>query len=212
MDALGEHMTMKHSPTLARYARQSAALKYSTPTPNLSEEDKTERLSRLVRTPDSPASMILWTALVLTGVFIGFAFLFWNLTPLYGSASCLLAACGAWAVRHDARSELIDEKLRGVEHELPFPAGGYRNWLASDIPVMDVHLSMPIDVAQFARAAALVVRGTVVDTLDPHLLRCWIPPSIAGTGDVHAFRRFVTMLLEPLHYEVGIERVELGGL
>lgn len=100
----------------------------------------------------------------------------------------------------------------------PFPVTGYSSWLACDKPLLDLRLRTPFDRGLFANAVRAIDPAIEVEAIDDHTTRIAVP-AILGTrgravryGNVPLLHRLFRDVVLPLHDEVGIERVELGGL
>jgi hypothetical protein len=118
--------------------------------------------------------------------------------------------------RKREREARVAEALAWAD-KLPFPAAGYADWLASEVPLIDVVVAAPLD-RQFADAVHAVDPAIEVALLDERTARLAIPPRVISrgeaehrVGDRQALARLCDRLLVPLHSEVGLVRVDLGG-
>jgi hypothetical protein len=118
--------------------------------------------------------------------------------------------------RKREREALVDQALRWTD-EQGFPITGYADWLASEVPLLDVVFSAPLD-RRFADAVHAVDAAIDVDFLDERTARLAIPPRVIRRGEIEhrvgdreAFARLTESLLRPLHSEVGLARVDMGG-
>jgi hypothetical protein len=118
--------------------------------------------------------------------------------------------------RAKERAERVDGELGRVS-TLPFVVEGYREWILSEQPMFDVAVAAPIDHS-FVDAVQAVDPETRVELLDDRSARVFIPPrkvergeTTHGFGDATAFWSLAETLLVPLHAELGIKRVAMGG-
>lgn len=141
---------------------------------------------------------------------------------VFGSTA-VLAGWSVWATRTSARRRATAvEALLAWERDVPFPISGYRDWLVADAPALQVTLRAPIDPDQLRRALPAVDAAATLDVLDEQRFRISFAASRPGASgdqdgepDRHAqvtvLRRFHTELLLPLHHDVGIEQLAMGG-
>jgi hypothetical protein len=98
---------------------------------------------------------------------------------------------------------------------LPFPVTGYDAWLASEIPLIDVRVRGELDRTLVAGAARGVDRGLEVEWIDARMFRLATPPRRYGggalVGDRALWTRLANEMLLPIHQDVGVDRVEMGG-
>ncbi|HUH01210.1 MAG TPA: hypothetical protein VML75_04395 [Kofleriaceae bacterium] len=100
---------------------------------------------------------------------------------------------------------------------LSFPVTGYADWLVATRPLLDVTLSAAVDEQLLTDAAHGIDPSIEVEMMDERVVRYALRPlqhaveNPTFTGDPKVFRAFATALLAPLHNEIGIESVEMGG-
>jgi hypothetical protein len=159
------------------------------------------------------------------------------IVPLVGFAGCLVAVqpvdeglvggmallallviaagIGTVIARSDAAHDALVERELATPARYPFPIEGYRLWLASEQPLFDVTLARPVDRGLFERALRGLDPAIGVEWVDEQTARIATPPRTRGEhriGDRALFHRVVGELLIPLHGEVGISRVDMGGV
>lgn len=100
----------------------------------------------------------------------------------------------------------------------PFAVTGYEVWLASERPLLDVHLRGPVARSIVNDAAAALDPDIAIEWLDDRLFRVAIPAQRIGGadesnhgGDPQAWQRFAERILAPLHQQPGIVEVQMGG-
>lgn len=139
-------------------------------------------------------------------------------TMLAWIVTCVLLGVTVWLAssREQERARKVEEGLRWAE-QLPFPVEGFACWMMSEEPLMDVLLKTPLD-ARLDSALLAVNPAIRAEVIDERTTRVIIPPrkvehgeSTDWLGDETTFRAVVQQVLEPLHREVGVERVVLGG-
>jgi hypothetical protein len=176
------------------------------------------------------------SAINAQGLWVGCLLAWTTMVPLCGvmtssdgnPASIILAVVVAvgltiWAAVASERRRLqrrvaVDQKLASMQ-QLPFPVNGYELWCLSERPLFDVTLSTPIDNRQFIDAVAAVDASAEVDWIDERVVRIFIPPRTAEASeqptswyaDHEALSRLFERLLLPLHSDLHIERVDMGG-
>lgn len=165
-------------------------------------------------------ALVVWTVLLpLGGVITNVD---GNPAPVIIGALCAIAAT-VWALvasdkRRIYRQAFVVEQLAKVE-KLPFPVRGYDRWCLSERPLFDVTLSAPIERRQLIDAAAAIDATVEVEWLDERTARFFIPPRAveAAEGptswyaDPAALTRLLDRLFVPLHSDVPIESIEMGG-
>jgi hypothetical protein len=116
----------------------------------------------------------------------------------------------------DLRARTAARLAEGERH--PFPVKGYEIWLASERPLLDVHLRAAVARDVVDRAATALDPDITIEWFDDRLFRVALPPHPIGAADEHSFggdpkawASFADKILAPLHADVGIERVEMGG-
>jgi hypothetical protein len=112
------------------------------------------------------------------------------------------------------RQQAVLDQLLASPAALPFPVHGFDLWLAAEVPLFDVYLRHDVD------------RPLVVDAIhgvDPHadvtwqarrVVRIALPAQVVRgwrVGDPAAWDKIVGQVLLPLHADVGIDRIEMGG-
>lgn len=193
---------------------------------HMAEEERRRRLERVFELQHNNASgfgllaLLLWTMLV----------------PLCGAITAqdgnpapaimgVLAAVAAtvWGIaasgqRREQRRASVAERLSWAGKQ-PFPVRGYEVWCLSERPLLDVTLSAPVDHRQLADAVAAVDSTVELEWLDERTARLFIPPRTVTASeepthwyaDPAALARLVDRLLVPLHTDVPIERMDMGG-
>lgn len=150
------------------------------------------------------ASPILLVATLIVPSLTVFSMVVW-LTLVGG-------AFAASSRRRLERRRMITEKLQWSEQQ-PFPVVGYAEWLTSEVPLFDVTTKGPVDPA-FAEAVSAVDPRIGVERLDPHTVRIAIPPKkhySLTLADRESLHELFERLLVPMHKEVGVQGVEMGG-
>jgi hypothetical protein len=216
-----------HSPTLERLAEEGESRRRELPreAAKLPDGERTSRLEHAFRTHGHDASGWIVFAIVL-----GMCSLSVTLIEAQASsrgaplslaawaATFLLLGYGIWlgSKREQERERKVSEGLRWAS-QLPFPVEGYELWLISEEPLLDVTLQAPLS-APLASALHAVNPAIKAEPLDDTTTRVLLPPrkvehgeTTLWIGDEEAFRAVVEKVLEPLHREVGIARVTLGG-
>ena len=131
---------------------------------------------------------------------------------------CGLAFGGYSFVRSMIGGPPSDEavaRFLAASSRFPFPIEGYGLWLASEVPMFDVHLRAEVDQKLVADAARTLDPRIAIEWLRPGAFRVSIPPQRRSEtyycGDRLAWERFADKILLPIHQDVGIEKVEMGG-
>jgi hypothetical protein len=145
-----------------------------------------------------------------------------NPVPVLLGVGAAVAAT-TWAVmastrRAGQRAASVAAWLAWAERQ-PFPVRGFDLWCLSEWPLLDVALSAPVDRRQLADALAAVDSTAGLEWLDDRTVRISIPPRTVTRGegatdwyaDPTALVRLFERLLLPLHTDVPIERVDMGG-
>ncbi len=99
----------------------------------------------------------------------------------------------------------------------PFPIAGVRGFFAATVPMIDVTFATPPTVDALAAGIRGHTGGARVLAIDDATYRIELP--VRGSGDDEAtttadaawLKRFVGEVLVPLHEELGIAAVQLGG-
>ncbi len=97
----------------------------------------------------------------------------------------------------------------------PFPIAGVRGFFAATVPMVDVTFATPPDLDAFAAGIRGHTGGARVLAIDDATYRIELP--VRGReadppADAAWLARFVGEVLVPLHEELGIAEVQLGGL
>ena len=108
------------------------------------------------------------------------------------------------------RACALDGLLRALDH-VPVPVLGWRDYLASARPRLRVVTAHAVDARVFARALRAIDPRFAVHTLDDRTFHVEAPPGTHGYGDAALARRLFDELLTPLHLELGVSEIELGG-
>jgi hypothetical protein len=165
-------------------------------------------------------ALLVWTLLLpICGVITNVD---GNPAPAIIGTLCAIAAT-VWALtasdkRRAQRRAAVAEQLARVE-KLPFPVRGYDKWCLSERPLFDLTLSAPIERRQLIDAVAAIDSTVEVEWLDERTARFFIPPRAveAAEGptswyaDPTALTRLFDQLFLPLHSDVPIESIEMGG-
>jgi hypothetical protein len=216
------------SPVLAQLAEAGGDRRREMPrdAEAMAEPERRRRLERVFKVNGHDAS----------GLGLG-ALLCWTIaTPLCGAISAqdgkpvaIVFGAGTaivvtvWAMiatprRAEERRAAVAEGLAWATRQ-PFPVSGYELWCLSEIPLLDVVLTTPVAQRQLADAVAAVDPTIEVDSIDERTARLHIPPRTVTEGDgpaewyadPAALLRVFDKLLLPLHTDVPIERVDMGG-
>lgn len=120
------------------------------------------------------------------------------------------------AIRERERAERIAATLAWAKR-MPFPMDGYAEWICSEEPLLDVVATRALGDA-FEAAVHAIDPAASVELLDERTARIAIPPRTVGTsdsrdwfGDVATLTKLTEELLVPLHAEIGIVHVAMGG-
>lgn len=105
----------------------------------------------------------------------------------------------------------IARRLRWVDQQ-PFPITGVRGYLAAGLPMIDVTFRGKPQPSQVIDGIRGHTPGAAVSQLDDRTFRI----ALHGTaprhhGDEAALHRFVDEVLVPVHHDLGVESVTLGG-
>jgi hypothetical protein len=216
-----------HSPTMARLAEEGESRRRELPREavNLSDDERTSRLEHAFRTYGHDASG--WGLFTMIVGFCSFGITVLEVqrsprgVPFFVFAwvgTFLLLGYTIWlgSKREKERKRKVSEGLRWAT-ELSFPVEGYDLWLLSEEPLLDVTLQTPL-ATPLASALHAVNPAIEAEPLDDTTTRVLLPPRKAQQGettlwigDQEAFRAVVAKVLEPLHQEIGIARVTMGG-
>lgn len=101
----------------------------------------------------------------------------------------------------------------------PFSVTGFASWLVADQPLMDLHLTGPIDQTKLGRALENIDAGITLEPLDERTMRIAIPPRQLQLqhrripyGNLPLLDRVFSELIVPLHGDGAVVRVTMGGL
>jgi hypothetical protein len=137
-----------------------------------------------------------------------------GLAGLGGSLVVTLVALGWLARRAASRLTDRERRLLATVATRPFPVRCYLIWLTADRPLFDLHLRGPVDRAGTAAALRAISPTAELRWVDEAIARIALPAIPVGGGhggDPVLLRRFFEEVAGPLHREVGISRVEMGG-
>ena len=121
------------------------------------------------------------------------------------------------ATASEARRQLGVAKTLAWADAQPFPVTGYRDWLVNDRSVFLVELQKPIEKETFVDAAKAIDPAIEADAIDDTQFSVVIPSRVvtgetpARYGNVELLQTVWSKLVLPLHGDVGIERVVMGG-
>lgn len=216
------------SPVLAQLAEVGGERRREMPreaeaTPELQRRERLERVFKVNGHDASGiglAALLSWTMLApLCGAITAQD---GNPVPVGFGVGASLAVT-IWAMiaaprREAERRAAVAEGLAWATRQ-PFPVRGYDVWCLSEVPLLDVSLSAPVDRRQLTDAVAAVDRTIEVEWIDERTPRLHIPPRTVTEGegpaewyaDPAALHRVFERLLLPLHTDVPIERVDMGG-
>jgi hypothetical protein len=159
------------------------------------------------------AEIAIWTVLIIVfcfgaGLFIG-GIADGSLTMVLGSLPLVLAPVAAAIARLRTTRRAVAAELAWPAR-LPFPVEGYDLWLASARPILDVALRTPVERRLLFEGIAGFDPAIAVSHLDDRTVRLEVP---ARPGDypAAAFHALVAEVLVPLHQDVGIDGVSMGG-
>ncbi len=212
---------------LAEEARATAAAPAQTSM--LSEAEVLRRLELAVDVHQDREGCLSAMAFVLgLFAFLGLMLAASHADELDGSSAFLLVllvvatiAC-AWGAS-TARRNSGARRAKAIETELawatsqPFPVTGYRDWLVNDKPVLIVHLRDPIERATFVDAVRAIDPAIEAEATGDKTFRLEIPARVltgehpARYGNAPLLHTVMDKLLRPLHDDVGIERIDMGG-
>ena len=217
------------SPALARLAEQSARRARDLPrdAERLSAEERRVVLEKVFGADEdsNATNVIVASSLIWSLVFV---FCLQNSTVSGNPAPILGVLLSglpfAWWIAHLSkwraarRAETIAARLAWAARQ-PFPVHGYELWCLSHEPLLDVTLSIPIDPRQLADALAAIAPAVALSWMDERTARLRIPPTLVTrvqgpTGryaNPGALELLVERLLIPLHSDVPIERMDMGG-
>lgn len=171
---------------------------------------------------DGSALGLLWFGLLLAGAILGPLWLMRGPRWL-GGAVCLAVALAVMVFHR--RGERIhrtrEERLARSLGELPFPVDGLIDHLTADRPLADLHLRAAVAPELLADAVRTLDAGATIEWLSPRHARLALTPrqlrparhkhpAILG-GDLPLVHALVDKVLVPLHREVRVERLDLGG-
>lgn len=111
---------------------------------------------------------------------------------------------------HERQLDLALERALAWQGTHPFPVTGLSDFLVADLTTATLHLRSDIDIDTLAGAAKAVDPQIAVSSVGGMAYELVIP-SPNHHGDVAALKRVFASIVTPLHGDVGIERVELGG-
>jgi hypothetical protein len=101
----------------------------------------------------------------------------------------------------------------------PFSVTGFSSWLVADQPLLDLHLTGPIDQAMLARALQQIDAGITLEVVDERTMRIAVPPRQLQLqhrripyGNLPLLNRVFAELILPLHGDGAVTRVTMGGL
>jgi len=119
------------------------------------------------------------------------------------------------------RRAAVERALSWADSQ-PFEISGYRDWLVSDIPMMALRLRTPIDPKLLRDAIAAIDPSITTSIIDDKTVSISIPARTmtdvedrkahnARFGNIEVLARMFERCIVPLHSEVGVERVAMGG-
>lgn len=97
------------------------------------------------------------------------------------------------------------------QQRLPFSMHNSTAFFAAMRPMIDVTFTRPPSLADYAAGVRGHTAGATALAIDASTYRVELPGPPAPRVDVGWLRRFTDEVLVPLHRELGIERVQLGG-
>ena len=213
--------THGHSPTLARLAGQHPTAPEIREVERLGLDADTDAVGlRLGIAPPTGC----WLALAYTvTVGAGLAWLpGWVATStLAGAVAGLVAAHLGNAVARWRWRRAVAGRLGWFERQA-FPITGARGFLQATRPMIDVEFRLPPTAHALAAALQALAPGAEVIAIDDRTLRIIAPDRTAASApmgpapdapvvDAAWLRRLIEEVLTPLHDELGVERVHLGG-
>jgi len=179
---------------------------------------RTDRLLYATGLIPTTAGKLTWIVLggVIAGGVLG------AMLSIGGATGILLGSgvgtFGAWLARRGDHGKL-GRALEPVKR-LPFPVEGFENWLLSGRPQFDVELTAPLDDGSVEDLIRTTKRNLTLTWLTDRVVRIECEPvmhmasqgikSFWG-GDPDMFMMIVTRVLEPLHQNVGVVAVRMGG-
>ncbi|MBK9032683.1 MAG: hypothetical protein IPL61_15660 [Myxococcales bacterium] len=180
-------------------------------------EGNDHALGAALRDPAPTGCLVAVGYLTALGLAIGWAWGWVATTTLAGVGAAVALVHGGdqlqrwrWRRRVGAATAWLDRQA--------FPITGVRGYVAATIQMIDVTFTTPPTVADFGAG----IRGHLPDgqviVIDEHTYRVATPrlgpagrPLAGARPTMAALRRFVEEVLAPLHLELGVVRVQLGG-
>ncbi len=132
-------------------------------------------------------------------------------------ALAIVAGVGAIVVAHATHTLAGRRWQRQIgraldwQQRLPFTMHNTTAFFAATRPMIDVTFTRPPSIADYAAGVRGHTAGATALAIDAHTFRVELPGPPAPRVDVSWLRRFTDEVLVPLHRELGIERVQLGG-
>lgn len=137
------------------------------------------------------------------------------LSGILGAGGWYVAAAASAARSHDRAVASAVQELLAWESSHPFPTTGLVEFLVADRSTVRIRLAAPLEAATFIDAVKVIdptmaARASVERTFE--LVVASRRVGQEPFGDIGALKRIFSRLLRPLHDDVGIEQVELGGI
>jgi hypothetical protein len=218
------HAGKAHSPALERLAEQARGRDViPDPTSRIPESQRRRRLALAVEVTSSGNGTY---KLIGAGVtFVSLLFMNDGLgsrnDPLLVFGVLLLLVgigffLGGVVWMDPDREKLFEEKLAWANTH-PFPVSGLRAYLVSDRSLLVVRMKAPLDPATMLAAISAVDPSISARSIDASSYELEIPPrKHIGNydeqyGDFPLLKKVFAQLVLPVHGDVGVERVALGG-
>jgi hypothetical protein len=231
--AIGEGRAMEEVPVrpaaLERVVAQARAAAAADPSMPRERPVEMRRLIKLAYQAElhdarerAGAMGLVWFGVILAGAILG------PLWLMRGPRWLGALACGAVAVavvvfhrRGQGIHQAREARLAGSLGTTPFPVDGLIDFLTADRPLAEVHLRAAVAPGLLEDAVRTVDGEAVVTWLSPRRARLALTPAVLRPvrhkhpavlgGDLTALRGLIERVLAPLHLEVPLDRLDLGG-
>ncbi|HVK78047.1 MAG TPA: hypothetical protein VM734_32290 [Kofleriaceae bacterium] len=165
---------------------------------------------------------LLWLGLLIAGAILGPLWLMRG--PAWLGVLACVGLVAALMVFHRRGERIQQDRERRLADALggrPFPIDGLVDWLTADRPLADVYLGAPVAADVLEPAVRVVDPRAELSWITPTHVRVALAPrrlraarrhapELLG-GDLDLLRGLVDRVLVPIHPEVMIVRLDLGG-
>lgn len=209
-----------HSATLERLAGRHPSAMEIDEAASLEMHDRV--LAKLLGLPFPGMGRVnlAWTALIVGALLRWIGLI--EVRLIWVTFPAVLAAYAerAFAVRRWRRR--VAKRLAWIDQQ-PFPISGLNAFLLAMRPMIDITFRKPPTVAALAGGVQGYLPDAEVIAIDDRTLRIICPnhdfgdkfyipsPLVTGFTDDAWLHRFVDEVVRPVHNELGVERVRLGG-